>query len=164
MVKRCKAGIFKPKAYSATKHSLHASVHYVPTTYFQASKYAHWGLTMQDEFNALQTTGTWCLVPSSSSHNVVGCKWVFRIKRKLDETVDRYKARLLAKEFHQQEGIDYQETFRPVAKPVTVRILVTLDVQFDWFVNQLDISNAFFHGDLKQDALMQQPFGFVDSN
>lgn len=84
---------------------------------------------MQDEFNTLQTTGTWSLLPSSSSsQNVVGCKWGFRIKRKLDGNVDRYKARLVAKEFHQQEGIDYQGTFRPITKPFTIRILVTLNV------------------------------------
>ncbi|CAN6726958.1 unnamed protein product [Malus baccata var. baccata] len=66
---------------------------------------------MQDEFNALQSTGTWILVPPSSSQNVVGCKWVFRVKKKPNGTVERFKARLVAKGFHQQEGIDFHETF-----------------------------------------------------
>ncbi|KAM1336838.1 hypothetical protein ACFX2H_040754 [Malus domestica] len=100
---------------------------------------------MQNEFNALQSTGTWSLVPSSPSQNVVGCKWVFRIKKKLDGSVDRYKAQLVAKGFHQQEGLDYQETFSPVAKPVTIQILLNFVVQFHWFLHQLDISNAFLH-------------------
>ena len=92
----------------------------------------------------------------------MGCKWVFRIKQKPDGFVDRYKALLVAKGFHQQEGIDFKETFSPVAKPVTIRILLTLAMQFDWFLNQLDVSNAFLHGTLKEEVFMQQPPGFID--
>ncbi|KAM1069966.1 hypothetical protein ACFX15_001756 [Malus domestica] len=164
MITRSKAGIFKPKVYAATKHPLPSDLDYIPTTYLQASKHAHWRSAMQDEFNALQSTGTWTLVPPSSSYNVVGCKWVFRIKKNPDGTVERFKARLVAKGYHQQEGIDFQETFSPVAKPVTIRIILSLAVQFNWFLNQLDISNAFLHGDLKEDVYMQQPPGFSDPN
>ncbi|KAM1263552.1 hypothetical protein ACFX2G_029155 [Malus domestica] len=105
---------------------------------------------MSEEFEALRHTGTWTLVPSSPHHNLVGCKWVFRIKRKPDGSIDRYKARLVAKGFHQQADIDFTETFSPVAKPVTIRILLSLAVHNDWFLNQLDISNAFLHGSLKE--------------
>ncbi|XP_070672060.1 uncharacterized mitochondrial protein AtMg00820-like [Malus domestica] len=114
---------------------------------------------MAEEFQALQSTGTSSLVPYSPSQNLVGCKWIFRIKRKHDGTIDRYKARLVAKRFHQQEGIDFKETFNPVAKPVTIRIILTLVVQFDWFLNQLNISNAFLHRTLKDEVFMQQPPG-----
>ncbi|KAM1287467.1 hypothetical protein ACFX2J_001389 [Malus domestica] len=119
---------------------------------------------MQEEFNALQLTGTRHLVPHFPSQNIVGCKWVFRIKRKPDGTVDMYKARLVAKGFHQKKGVDYQDTFSPVAKLVTIHVLLTLAVQYDWFLHQLDISNAFLHGDLKEDVFMTQPPGFIDSN
>ncbi|KAM1024520.1 hypothetical protein ACFX2C_037789 [Malus domestica] len=164
MQTRSKSGIFKPKALAATKHPIpsHLVVDYVPSTYLQASKHSHWRKAMQKEFNALASTGTWSLVPSSSSHNLVGCKWVFRIKRKPDGSIDRYKAHLVAKGFHQQEGLDYTETFSPVAKPVTIRLLLTLAAQFDWFLNQLDVSNAFLHGTLTESVFMQQPPGFED--
>ncbi|TQD88149.1 hypothetical protein C1H46_026210 [Malus baccata] len=159
MQTRSKSGIFKPKALAATKHPIpsHLVVDYVPSTYLQASKHSHWRKAMQEEFNALASTSTWSLVPSSSSHNLVGCKWVFRIKRKPDGSIDRYKACLVAKGFHQQEGLDYTETFSPVAKPVTIRLLLTLAAQFDWFLNQLDVSNAFLHGTLTESVFMQQP-------
>ena len=149
-------------AYSATKHPLPINLEYVPTTYLQASKYAHWRSAMQEEFNALQSTGTWSLVPASNSQNIVGCKWVFRIKKKPDGIIDRYKARHVAKRFHQQAGIDYQDTLSPVAKPVTIIVLLSLVVQFNWFLNQLDISNVFLHGVLKEDVYMEQPGGFID--
>ncbi|KAM2890152.1 hypothetical protein COP2_008613 [Malus domestica] len=118
---------------------------------------------MQEEVNALINTGTWSLVPKSTSHNIVGCKWVFQIKRKPDGTIDWYKARLVAKGFNQQKGLDYIETFSPVVKPVTIRILLTFAAQFDWYLNQLDVSNAFLHGTLTESVFMHQPPGFEDS-
>ena len=72
---------------------------------------------MDDEFAVLQRQSTWSLVPSSPSQNVVGCKWVFKLKRNSDGSINKYKARLVAKGFHQQYGIDFEETFYPVVKP-----------------------------------------------
>ncbi|KAM1469282.1 hypothetical protein ACFXTO_040485 [Malus domestica] len=164
MQTRSKSGIFKPKALMATKYPISSdlSPDYTPSTYLQASKHPHWRRAMQEEFNALIQTGTWSLVPASPTQNLVGAKWVFRIKRKPDGTIDRYKARLVAKGFHQQHGIDYTETFSPVAKPVTIRLLLTLAAKFDWFLNQLDVSNAFLHGNLTESVFMIQPPGFED--
>lgn len=81
-------------------------------------------------------------------------KWVFRIKRKPDGTIDRYKARFVAKGFHQQQGLDYTETFILVAKPITIRLLLTLAAKFNWFLNNLDVSNAFLHGTLIESGLV----------
>lgn len=83
---------------------------------------------MSLEFDALLRNGTWDLVPPDFSQNVVGCKWVYRIKRKPDGTVDKFKARLVAKGFHQHPGVDFQETFSPVIKPATVRLVLSLAV------------------------------------
>lgn len=81
---------------------------------------------MHEEFNALLSISTWSLVPLHSPQNWVGRKWVFKIKRKPNGIINKYKARLVAEGFHQQQGLDYTETFSPIAKPVTIRLLLTM--------------------------------------
>ncbi|KAK0575318.1 hypothetical protein LWI29_037144 [Acer saccharum] len=119
---------------------------------------------MSAEYDALVTNGTWKLVPSSSTQNVVGCKWIFRIKRHPDRSVARYKARLVAKGFNQRPSIDFTETYSPVVKPVTVRLILTFAVTNGWPLRQLDVNNAFLQGSLTDDVYMEQPAGFVDAS
>uniref|UniRef100_A0A2N9J9M1 Integrase catalytic domain-containing protein n=1 Tax=Fagus sylvatica TaxID=28930 RepID=A0A2N9J9M1_FAGSY len=134
MQTRSKHGIFKPK----------------------------WCTAMNEEFEALQHQGTWVLVPQPPSKNIVGCKWVYKLKYNSDGTIARYKARLVAKGFHQQYGVDFDETFSPVVKPPTVRLILSLAVSLDWSLRQLDVKNAFLHGTLKEEVYMTQPQGYVD--
>lgn len=115
------------------------------------------------EHQALQDVGTWSIVDPKPGANIVGCKWVFRIKYKPEGTIDKHKARLVAKGFHQQPGIDFEEKISPVAKPATIRIVLSIAVQFGWHINQLDVSNAFLNGDLQEDVYMAQPPGFKDA-
>ncbi|KAI5351986.1 hypothetical protein L3X38_004877 [Prunus dulcis] len=94
--------------------------------------------------------------------NLVGCKWVFRIKRHSDGSIERYKARLVTKGFHQRPGIDYAETFNPIVKPATIRTVLSLAVSRGWSLRQLDVKNAFLHGFLQEDVYMAQPPDFID--
>ena len=87
---------------------------------------------MTEDFNALLRNITWQLVPPKSNVNLLGCKWVFRIKLNANGSIERYKARLVAKDFHQQQGVDYKETFSPIIKPTTVRLILGLTVTFQW--------------------------------
>uniref|UniRef100_A0A2N9HWF7 Reverse transcriptase Ty1/copia-type domain-containing protein n=1 Tax=Fagus sylvatica TaxID=28930 RepID=A0A2N9HWF7_FAGSY len=120
-----------------------------PTCFTVAVKSREWRHAMNLEFDALLRNQTWTLVPSHSSQNLIGCKWVFRVKRKADGTVERHKARLVAKGFHQQFGVDYDETYSPVIKPTTVRTVLSLAISSGWCLRQIDIQNAFLHGTLK---------------
>jgi len=119
---------------------------------------------MSAEYNAFVSNGTWELVCPMTATNIVGCKWIFRIKRNSNGSVDRYKARLVAKGFHQRPCVDYLETFSPVIKPTTIRLVLSLAVASRWSLRQLDINNAFLQGSLSETVFMAQPSGFIDSD
>lgn len=97
-----------------------------PTTYKQAVKHPHWCKAMETELAALEANKTWLIVPLPPGKKVVGCKWLFKVKYKVDGSIERYKARLVARGFTQTEGLDYFETFAPVAKMTSVRLLIAL--------------------------------------
>ena len=117
---------------------------------------------MTEEYNALIRNQTWSLVPFSPRYNIVGNKWVFKTKLNSDGSLQRYKARLVAKGFHQRPGIDFSETFSPVVKPSTVRVILCIAVSKGWSINQLDINNAFLNGMLVEDVYINQAEGFVN--
>ena len=83
---------------------------------------------MDEEFAALTGQRTWILVPPSPTQNAVGCKWEFKLKHNSDGSISKYKARLVAKGFHQQYGVDFEETYSPMVKPPTVKIILSLAV------------------------------------
>jgi len=114
---------------------------------------------VEEEIRALENNNTWVLTPLPSGKNPVGCKWIFTLKYKADGSVHRFKARLVAKGFTQSYGIDYQETFAPVAKLNTVRVLLSLAVNQDWPLYQLDVKNAFLNGDLEEEVYTIIPPG-----
>ncbi|XP_071727408.1 uncharacterized mitochondrial protein AtMg00820-like [Rutidosis leptorrhynchoides] len=101
---------------------------------------------MSTEFNALLQNQTWELVPNSGQ-NILGNKWVVLVKRNPDGTIQRFKDRLVAKGFHQRPGVDFHDTFNPVTKPTTIRIVAR-----GWQLRQLDINNAFLNGTLTEDV------------
>ena len=118
---------------------------------------------MNSEFDALLRNQTWKLVPPSRHLNVIGCCWIFKIKWKADDTIERYKARLVAKGYHQQLGVDFHETYSPVVKPATIQLVLSIAVYNNWSVRQLDVQNAFLHGNLTEVVYMDQPPGFKRS-
>lgn len=131
-----------------------------PKTYKTALKYSNWHEAMQEEIDALHSNNTWTLVPRPLDANVIGSKWVFRTKLKEDGNIDRFKARLVAKGYTQIHGLDFGETFSPVVKAPTIRVILSLAVHFKWPLKQLDIKNAFLHGTLNERVYMEQPPGF----
>jgi len=114
---------------------------------------------MSNELVALEENKTWTLVDLPPNVKPIGNKWVFKIKHHADGSVEHYKARLVAKGYTQTEGLDYFDTFSPIAKMTTLCLLLTLASMNNWFLHQLDVNNAFLHGDLDETVYMQVPMG-----
>ena len=164
MITRSKHNIKKP-TQKLTLHTIKSSKSITePSSSSQALKDPNWRKAMFEEYDALVRNGTWELVSPDCVTNLVGCRWVYRIKRNSDGSINRFKARLVAKGFHQHPGIDYHETFSPVIKPTTVRLVLSLAVSRNWSIKQLDINNAFLQGCLTESVFMTQPPGFIDND
>jgi histone deacetylase 1/2 len=158
---RSKSGIHKPKLpYIGLTETYIDTME--PANAKEALTRPLWKEAMQKEFQALMSNKTWILVSYQDQENIVDSKWVFKTKYKPDGSIERRKARLVAKGFQQTAGIDYEETFSPVIKASTVRIILSIAVHLNWEVRQLDINNAFLNGHLRETIFMHQPEGFVD--
>lgn len=118
-----------------------------------------WKQAIGSELESLRKNETWELVPRPQGKNIVDCRWVFRIKRDEAGNVDRYKARLVAKGYSQRKGFDYDETYAPVAKGATVRVLLAVANQMRYHIHQMDVKTAFLNGKLTEEIFMRQPEG-----
>lgn len=150
MITRAKADIFKPKTYLAVTKNLE------PDSVKAALQDSKWLLAMKEEFEALQRNHTWTLVLHETTSKIVGIKWVYRVKYHPDGSISKYKTRLVAKGYHQTQMIDFFETFNPVVKPCTIRIVLSLAVMKHWPIRRLDVNNAFLNGVLQEDVFMHQ--------
>ncbi|XP_071678597.1 uncharacterized protein [Lolium perenne] len=169
-VTRLRHGIHQPKkrtdgtvawncvlaAHATLKHT------YEPRDYKEALRTSHWRDAMETEFSALQANQTWHLVPPVPGVNLIDSRWVFKVKLRADGSIERYKAHLVAKGYKQRYGLDYDETFSPVVKPATIRLLLSMALSHRWHLRQLDIQNAFLNGFPDEEVYMRQPPGFVD--
>jgi hypothetical protein len=134
-----------------------------PRTFKQAmdgSDSQQWQEAMEEEIDSIKKNEVWELVDLPTGRKPIGCKWVLRKKFKADGTLDRYKARLVAKGYTQKPGIDFVDTYSPVAKFQSIRILMAIIARMDLELHQLDVKTAFLNGDLKEDIYMAQPEGF----
>jgi len=116
---------------------------------------------MDEEMEALASRGTWELVSAPTDAVIVGCRWVFTLKYRPNDSVDRYEARLVAEEYTQTYSIDYFETFSQVGRMNSIRILFSFAVNLSWPLFQLDVKNAFLYEDLQEEVYIEQPPGYV---
>lgn len=150
---RLQHGIQKPKVYTdGTVRWGMTALTFAgePTSVDEALRDKRWVAAMDSEHQVLMKNKTWHLVPPSKGKNIIDCKWVYKIKRKADGTIDRYKACLVAKGFKQRYGIDYEDTISPVVKAATIRLILSIAVSRGWSLRQLDVQNAFLHGILEE--------------
>ncbi|CAL5345664.1 unnamed protein product [Camellia sinensis] len=132
-----------------------------PMTYGEAATKEEWQRAMVEELAAIEKNRTWEMMDLSEGKNAIGLKWVFKTKFGADGSIQKHKARLVAKGYAQQHGIDFEETFSPVARFETVRIIFALAAQLQWPVYQLDVKSAFLNGDLQEEVYVTQPEGFM---
>ena len=136
----------------------------IPTSVAEDLKSPYWRKAMSEEMDSQLKERTWDLSDAAEAANVVGCRWIFTVKRRPDGSIERYKARLVAKGFTQRPGIDFHDTFSPVVKPATIRIVLSTATNKDWPLRQLDVNTAFLQGHLEEEVFMAQPPGFVDKD
>ena len=123
-----------------------------PTTYRQATSGDGadlWQAAMDDEIQSLKENGTWEEVDPPAGRRIVDSKWVYKIKQKADGGIERYKVRVVAKGFSQQFGSDYEETFVPVARYDSFKLLLAIAAHMGWRPQQMDVKTAFLYGTLK---------------
>lgn len=123
-----------------------------------------WMRAMEVEMASIRKNKTWDLRKLPPNRRSIGSRWVFAVKHNKDGTVDKFKARLVARGFSQRFGIDYNQTFSPTVRPESLRLLFALAVQEGWIVHQVDVSTAYLNGDLEEEIYMEQPDGFVNED
>lgn len=116
---------------------------------------------MNAELDALELNNTWEITELPPNKHAIGCKWLFKTKFLPDGSVDKYKARLVILGNKQKYRLDYAETFAPVAKLTTVRTLLAVAAMQNWHTCQMDVSNAFLHGELSDIIYMKLPQGYT---
>ncbi|CAH9119111.1 unnamed protein product [Cuscuta epithymum] len=156
--------IIHESPFLAPPVSSRPSVQTEPTSFQEAVKDAGWREAMRAEIRALEENHTWTMQPLPSGKRALGCRWVYKIKYHADGSIERLKARLVIFGNRQVEGLDYNETFAPVAKMVTVRAFLAVAASKNWELHQMDVHNAFLHGDLDEEVYMQVPQGYAASD
>ena len=135
-----------------------------PKSIKEALQDSDWVKAMQDELAEFERNNVWQLVPTPEDVTVVGSRWVYRNKTDEDGVIIRNKARLVVKGYSQQEGIDYDETYAPVARIEAIRIFLAFAAHRNFKVYQMDVQCAFLNGDIDREVYVQQPPGFEDPN
>ncbi|GJX07048.1 copia protein [Tanacetum coccineum] len=133
-----------------------------PKNINEALKDENWVMAMQEELNQFKTNDVWELVPNPMDMTIIGTKWIYRNKLDENGVITRNKVRLVAQGYNQQEGIDYDETYAPVARLESIRILLAYACALDFKLYQMDVKSAFLNGFINEEVYVAQPPGFID--
>jgi hypothetical protein len=130
-----------------------------PSNYSEASGDPNWIQAMDSEMQSICKNGTWELAMLPPGQKAIGLKWVFKLKKNADGEIVKHKARLVAKGYVQQQGVDFDEVFAPVARLDTIRMILALAANRGWQVHHLDVKTAFLNGELEEEVYVVQPEG-----
>jgi hypothetical protein len=131
-----------------------------PTCFEEAIQKKEWEDSMTKEYQSIIKNNVWEIVPRPKSKDVVSSKWIFKIKHVADGSIEKYKARFVAHGFSQREGIDYEETFAPVAKYTSIRTIIALAAKMKWKLHQMDVKTSFLNGIIEEEVYIEQHQGF----
>lgn len=152
--------VFYEKKFESHKQYLAKLINTIdPTNFKQATKDKVWISAMKNELNALKKNEIWDVTSLPIGKRPIGCKWIYKTKRNLNGSINKHKARLLAKGYTQVQGIDYNETFTSVSKMTTFRTILSLATTRGWHTHQMDLQNVFLHGTLDEEIYMTIPQG-----
>ncbi|KAL1223769.1 Retrovirus-related Pol polyprotein from transposon RE2 [Cardamine amara subsp. amara] len=132
-----------------------------PQTFDQAMNEKEWREAMKEKIQMIEKNGTWEMVKKPKEKNIISVKWIYRLKTNANGDPIKHKARLVARGFTQEYGVDYLETFAPVSRHDTIRTILTVAAQERWKLYQMDVKSAFLNGELQEEIYVSQPPGFI---
>jgi len=127
-----------------------------PSSFQEVVQHQVWVDTMVEEYNSIMTSDFWEVVPRPENRSVVGSKWIYKIKYATDGSIKKYKARFMVKGYAQKEGIDYEETFAPIAPYTFIRSIIFLVAQMGWEIHQMDVKTTFLNGVIEEEVYIKQ--------
>jgi hypothetical protein len=131
-----------------------------PTCFEEVIQKKEWADAMTEEYQSIIKNDVWEIVPRPKSKDVVSSKWQYKIKHVVDGSIEKYKARFVALGFSQTEGIDYEETFSPVARYNSIKTIIVLAAKMKWKLHQMDVKTSFLNGVIEEEVNIEQPQGF----
>jgi hypothetical protein len=135
-----------------------------PSSFEEADKLQVWKDAMLEEYRSILKNNVWDIVPRPKDKSMVSSKWIYKIKQAVDGSVEKFKAIFVARGFTQKEGIHYDETFAPVARYTSIRVIIALASILGWRLHQMDVKTTFLNGKIEQEVFVEQPDGFVLHN
>jgi hypothetical protein len=131
---------------------------------FEVDKLQVWEDAMLEEYMSILKNNVWNIVPRPKDKSMVSSKWIYKIKHAADGSVEKFKARFVARGFTQKEGIDYDVTFSPVARYTSIRVIIALASVLGWKLHHMYVKTTFLNGKIEQEVFVEQPDGFVLHN
>jgi hypothetical protein len=150
----------RPKPFSSYMALMCDLLEKEPTFFEEAIQKKEWADAMTEEYQSIIKNDVWEIVPRPKRKDVVSSKWIFKIKHVVDGSIEKYKARFVARGFSQKEGIDYEETFAPVARYTSIRTIIALAAKMKWKLHQMDVKTSFLNGVIEEEVYIEQPQGF----
>jgi hypothetical protein len=131
-----------------------------PSSFQEAADQQVWWDAMVEEYTSIMKNDVWDIVPRPEGKSVVSSRWLYKIKHVADGSIEKFKARFVARGFSQREGVDYEETFAPVARYTSIRAVMSLVSFMGWRIHQMDVKTTFLNGIIEEEVYIEQPQGF----